>query len=135
MWGQIESIDNRLNAASGSILMRVIVPNPDNALTPGLFVRLLVQLPAKSRPCWWMKVQVGTDQSQKFVLVVNDKNEAQYRTVKLGPVVDGKRVIRSGLKEGEKIIVNGMQRVRPGIVVHPELAQTTRSEPDRIAAR
>ena len=134
--GQIEHIDNRLNPNSGSILMRINVPNTDNILTPGLFVRVRVPLSSEAPSLLVDESSVGTDQSQKFVLVVNEKNEALYRSVKLGPVVDGKRVIRSGLKEGEKIIVNGLQRVRPGIVVKPEMAQAKAAESsNHVAAR
>jgi hypothetical protein len=63
---------------------------------------------------------IGTDQSKKFVLVVDKENKANYRAIKLGPLVDGLRVVKEGLQPGESIIVNGLQRVRPGIQVQPE---------------
>jgi membrane fusion protein, multidrug efflux system len=66
---------------------------------------------------------VGTDQDKKYVLVVGEGNKAEYREVTLGAPVDGLRVVRSGLKEGERIVVNGLQRVRPGAVVQPQVVE------------
>ena len=65
---------------------------------------------------------IGTDQAQKFVLTLTSTNTVAYRSVNLGPVIDGKRVIRSGLEADEKIVVNGLQRVRPGMPVAPQEA-------------
>ena len=71
---------------------------------------------------------VGTDQNKKFVLVVAEGNKAEYREVVLGPSVEGLRVVQSGLKAGERIVVNGLQRVRPGAVVEPQaVAMASRS--------
>jgi multidrug efflux pump subunit AcrA (membrane-fusion protein) len=72
---------------------------------------------------------IGTDQSQKFVLTVAADRTVSYRTVKLGPVIEGKRIIRSGLKAGEQVIVNGLQRVRPGMTVDPETAVAATTRP------
>jgi multidrug efflux system membrane fusion protein len=68
---------------------------------------------------------VGTDQDKKFVLVVGPGDKAEYREVTLGAPVDGLRVVRSGLRSGERIVVNGLQRVRPGAVVQPETVEMT----------
>jgi hypothetical protein len=77
---------------------------------------------------------IGTDQAQKFVLTLTSTNTVAYRSVKLGPVIDGKRVIRSGLEEDEKIVVNGLQRVRPGMPVTPQEA-LARGEGTSVAKR
>jgi multidrug efflux system membrane fusion protein len=66
---------------------------------------------------------IGTDQNKKFVLVVNAENKAEYREVALGPVVDSLRVVTSGLKPGERIVVNGLQRIRPGALVTPQIVR------------
>jgi RND family efflux transporter MFP subunit len=118
--GYIESADNRLNPATGSLVLRMIFPNTDQALLPGLFARVRLPIDAPQPTLLVSERAIGTDQSQKFVLAVDKENTAVYRTVKLGGTVDGKRVVRDGLRPGDQIIVNGLQRVRPGMTVAPE---------------
>lgn len=120
--GFIESADNRLNPATGSLGLRMIFPNTDGALLPGLFARVRVPIGAPQPTLLISERAIGTDQSQKFVLALGKDNTAAYRTVKLGGTIDGKRVIRTGLRSGDQIIVNGLQRVRPGMTVDPEVA-------------
>lgn len=119
--GYIESVDNRLDTATGTLQLRMSFDDPDNALVPGLFARVRVPLGAPKPTLLISERAVGTDQSQKFVLAVDDAGVAAYRTVQLGGLVDGKRVVRAGLQAGEKIIVNGLQRVRPGMTVAAQL--------------
>lgn len=119
--GYIESTDNRVNPATGSLAVRLVFPNDDNALIPGLFARVRVPVSAPTSALLISERAIGTDQSQKFVFAVGADNTVTYRTVKLGSVIDGKRVVREGLSPGETIIVNGLQRVRPGMTVAPEL--------------
>ncbi|HWA24331.1 MAG TPA: efflux RND transporter periplasmic adaptor subunit [Lacunisphaera sp.] len=118
--GYIESADNRVNPATGSLALRLVFPNDDDSLLPGLFARVRIPVSAPAPALLVSERAIGTDQSQKFVLAVGAGNTVAYRTVKLGSVVDGKRVVREGLKPGETIIVNGLQRVRPGMTVSPE---------------
>lgn len=120
--GFVESADNRLNPQTGSLVLRMVFPNADQALVPGLFARVRVPISAPERALLISERAIGTDQSQKFVLAVGENNTVVYRTVKLGGVIEGKRVVRDGLRAGEKIVVNGLQRVRPGMTVAPELA-------------
>ncbi len=120
--GFIESTDNRLNPGTGSLVLRMIFPNTDGALLPGLFARVRVPVGAPQPTMLISERAIGTDQSQKFVLAVGKDNTAAYRTVKLGGTIDGKRVVRTGLRLGDQIIVNGLQRVRPGMTVDPEVA-------------
>lgn len=123
--GKLEFVDNRVDPATGSVRMRAVFKNDDSALAPGLFAR--VQLASGNGSGGAVNAAlindraVGTDQNRKFVYVVNGKGEAEYRPVKLGPVVDGLRVVREGVKPGEKIVVNGLQRVRPGAPVTAQL--------------
>ncbi|CAN5397881.1 multidrug efflux RND transporter periplasmic adaptor subunit MexE [soil metagenome] len=118
--GYIESFDNKLDPNTGTILLRALVPNPDGRIVPGLFARIRVPTTDKHPVVLVDETAIGTDQAQKFVLTLDDKNIVKYREVKLGPVIDGKRIVRSGLEAGEKIIVNGLQRARPGLPVTPE---------------
>jgi len=115
--GYIESFDNRLNPNTGSILLRAAFPNPDGRILPGLFARIRVPLSERRGALLVEERAIGTDQGQKFVLTLTASNTVDYRSVKIGPVIDGKRIVRSGLEEGEKVVVNGLQRVRPGMAV------------------
>lgn len=123
--GFIESFDNRLDSGTGSILLRTVFPNPDGAIVPGLFARIRVPLSENYTAVLVNESAIGTDQALKFVLTLSASNTVEYRQVKLGPSVDGMRVVRSGLKAGEEIVVNGLARVRPGMPVVAEKASTT----------
>ena len=118
--GHLESLDNRLDPATGSIALRTVFPNPDGLLVPGLYSR--VRVPGSElRPVLLISEDaIGTDQNQKFVLTLSATDTVEYRPVKLGGVVDGKRVVREGLKAGELVVVNGLMRVRPGMPVTPQ---------------
>ncbi len=120
--GKLEFVDNQLDARSGSVRMRATLANADGALVPGLFAR--VQLAGSGNASNALLINeraVSTDQNRKFVFVVDKDNKAEYRPVVLGPMVDGLRVVRDGLKPGEKIVVNGLQRVRPGAPITPNV--------------
>ncbi len=121
--GKLEFVDNRLDTSTGSVRMRATFANADNLLVPGLFAR--VQLggsdSTKTHATLISERAIGTDQNRKFVFVVSADSKAEYRPVTLGPVVDGMRVVREGLKPGEKIIVNGLQRVHPGAPVSAQV--------------
>ncbi len=119
--GHIESFDNHLNSASGTIRVRAVFNNPNGTLVPGLFARIKLGDAGKSRSILITDRAIGTDQNKKFVLVVGQDNKVNYREVKLGALIDGMRVVLDGLKPGEKIVVNGTQRARPGSEVIPEL--------------
>ena len=114
--GKLEFVDNELDAKTGRMRMRATFDNGDHVLVPGLVAR--VQLggseAAKTQAILISDRAVGTDQNRKFVYVVKADNTAEYRNVTLGPIHDGLRVVRSGIKPGEKIIVSGLQRVQPG---------------------
>lgn len=118
--GHIESFDNRLDAGTGSILLRAVFPNTDGRIVPGLFARIRVPLSERYPAVLVEERAVGTDQGQKYVLTLTSTNTVAYRPVKLGPAIDGRRIVRSGLDAGEQIVVNGLQRVRPGMPVTPQ---------------
>ncbi len=120
--GTMDFVDNRLDPATGTIRARAVFPNPDRRLTPGLFARLRLEGSRAYTAVLVRDEAIGTDQDRKFVLVVGADGTAQYRGVTLGPIVDGLRVVRTGLQPGERIVINGLQRVRPGSKVQPTVA-------------
>jgi len=118
--GYIESFNNRLDPNTGSILLRTVFPNQDGRIVPGLFARIRVPLSDRHPVLLISERAIGTDQAQKYVLSLTPTNTVAYQSVTLGPALEGKRVIRTGLLAGDKIVVNGLQRVRPGMPVTPQ---------------
>jgi RND family efflux transporter MFP subunit len=118
--GVMDFVDNQIDRGTGTIVGRAVLPNPDLSLLPGLFARLQLPGSGQYRAILIPDEAIGNDLSQKFVYVVDAENKAQYRTVKLGPLVDGLRVVREGLGPDDRIIVAGLQRVHPGTVVDPQ---------------
>ena len=118
--GMMDFVDNVIERSSGTIRGRAVFKNDKSLLTPGMFAR--VQVPA-SEPYDALTVPdvaIGSEQVRKFVFVVDEQNTAQPRYVTLGPVVDGRRVIKDGLNDKDRVIVNGLMRVRPGSKVAPK---------------
>lgn len=119
--GHMQFVDNQVDPRSGTVRVRAVFDNTEGRLMPGQFARLTMGQPKAEQTLLISERAVGTDQNKKFVMVVDAKDKAQYREVILGPSVDGMRVILSGLKAGERIVVNGLQRVRPGVTIKPEM--------------
>jgi multidrug efflux system membrane fusion protein len=117
--GRIDFVDNQVSSSTGTIRVRATFPNNNLALTPGLFARLKIQSNGTYRGCLAKDEAIATDLNQKYVLTIGKNNTLEYRVVTLGPMTDGLRVIRDGLHDGDLIVVNGLQRVRPGVVVSP----------------
>lgn len=119
--GIIDFMDNRVDPSTGTLRVRgrFSNPGPDRVLQPGFFARARVPGSAKYSALLIPDLAVGTDQSQRFILVVNDKNVIEYRPVQLGPVVDGLRVVREGLQSNDWVVVNGLMSARPGTPVNP----------------
>jgi len=117
--GHLESLDNQLDTSSGTIRARAIFDDPAGELTPGLYAKVRTGGSAAQPAVLVDDRAVGTDQDKKYVMVVDDNNKANYRAVVLGPMVNGLRVVVSGLQPGERIVVNGLQRVRPNSIVAP----------------
>jgi RND family efflux transporter MFP subunit len=118
--GSVESFDNQVNPDTGSILLRAVFPNDDGRIVPGLFARIRLPLSERHAALLVNESAIGTDQADKFVLTLSATNTVQYRPVKLGSLVDGQRVVTEGLALGDKVVVNGMARVRPGMTVTPQ---------------
>ncbi|HEV7523182.1 MAG TPA: efflux RND transporter periplasmic adaptor subunit [Candidatus Angelobacter sp.] len=117
--GRLNFVDNQVSSSTGTIRVRATLPNKDLALTPGLFARLKIQSNGTYKGCLAKDEAIATDLNQKYVLALDKNNALEYRVVKPGPMKDGLRVIRDGLHDGDLIVVNGLQRVRPGVVVKP----------------
>jgi membrane fusion protein, multidrug efflux system len=121
--GHIQLIDNQVNGQSGTIRVRALFSNDDGHLIPGQFARLRMGQPQKQTLVMVDERAIGTDQDKKFVMVVGADNRAAYRSVTLGGAVDGLRVVTTGLSSGDRIVINGLQRVRPGALVKSEVAE------------
>jgi len=118
--GEMTFVDNQVDSRTGTIRARASFDNKDGYLTPGLFARVKLLGHDSRRAVLVDDRAIGTDQSQKFVYVVDSENKVSYRSVKIGRLTDGLRIVQEGLQPGETVIVNGLQRVHPGVVVAPE---------------
>jgi len=117
--GYVESFDNHLDESTGTILLRAVFRNADGRMVPGLFSRIRLPVSARYPAVLIDERAVGTDQARKYVLTLSPTNTVVYQAVVLGPEVEGGRVVRSGLHAGDRIVVNGLQRVRSGMAVVP----------------
>jgi RND family efflux transporter MFP subunit len=120
--GMVNFLDNRVDPGTGTLRVRGTFTNHDGLLTPGLFVRCHLPLGEPRKRLMVAEQALASDQEQKFVYVVNDANEVGYRPVETGRLYDGMRVIEGGLSKGDKVVVKGLQRVRPGAKVEAEMA-------------
>jgi len=118
--GTMDFVDNQLNPQTGTIRARAVFDNKDGRFTPGLFARVQLVGSDEYDAILIDDRAVNTDQSQKYVLLLGADNKVEYRKVKLGRVIDGLRIVREGLKPGDVIVVNGAQRVHPGLTVAPQ---------------
>ncbi|WP_312793974.1 efflux RND transporter periplasmic adaptor subunit [Tianweitania sp.] len=119
--GTLQFVDNQVNATSGTIRVRAEFGNPDGRLIAGQFVRVRMGQPKAEDRLMISERAIGTDQDKKFVLAVNEANTVDYRPVELGTTVDGMRIVENGLNQGDRIVVSGLQHIRPGAVVAPEV--------------
>lgn len=118
--GRIRSFDNQLSGDSGTLRVRAEFDNPDGLLTPGLFARIRLGSPEKTSAVLVNDKAIGTDQTRRFVYTLDETGTVGYRPVTLGRLTeDGLRVIASGLAAGEKVVVNGLMRIQPGMQVQP----------------
>lgn len=118
--GKLQLIDNEVNTASGTVRVRAVFDNPGGKLIPGQFARVRMGEPKPADQLLISEKAIGTDQDKKFVFVVDKDNKVGYRPVQLGSSIDGQQIVEKGLAPGDRIVVNGLQRVRPGAVVAPQ---------------
>jgi RND family efflux transporter MFP subunit len=126
--GIIDFADNKIDRNTGTLRTRGVFENPKEYLTPGLFVRVRTPFGVPHQALLVNERAIGTDQRQKYLLTVDKNDVVEYRPVKVGRLLDGMRVIESGLNAGDLVVVNGLQRARPGSMVQPKSAA------NRIAA-
>ncbi|MCO4319841.1 efflux RND transporter periplasmic adaptor subunit [Phyllobacterium sp. 21LDTY02-6] len=119
--GTLQLINNSVGAASGTVQVRAVFDNPDGRLIPGQFAKVRMGQATEREELLVDEKAVGTDQNKKFVLVVNPENVAEYREISLGGQAKGLRIVTAGLSADEKVVVNGLQRIRPGALVQPEM--------------
>ena len=119
--GVLDFEDNRMDPSTGTLRVRAVFDNHDRLLSPGLFVRVRLPIGEPHNSLLVPEQALGTDQGQKFLYVVTADDEIAYRPVQVGKVHDRQRVIKSGLTADERVVVTGLQRVRPGIKVKPTM--------------
>jgi multidrug efflux system membrane fusion protein len=132
--GRLQLIDNQVEAQTGTVRVRAVFQNADGALMPGQFARLRLGQVQAGRALLVDERAVGTDQDKKFVMVVGPDDVVSYRAVTLGPAVGTLRIVAQGLSDGERIVVNGLQRVRPGAKVRPEAVAMGQRGPTVVAS-
>ena len=127
--GEVDFVDNELDPATGTIRVRAVFPNPDKLMAPGFFAR--VRIPGNGEyPAMLVRDSaLGSDQGRAYVLVVDERNLAAFRPVKLGPLLDGLRVVREGLSADDRVIVTGLMNARPGLPVTPQLVPMLTNAP------
>ncbi|QLH38316.1 MAG: efflux RND transporter periplasmic adaptor subunit [Defluviicoccus sp.] len=123
--GRIDFAAISVDQTTGTLLLRAIFPNPDHSMVPGLFARVRVPVGRIANAVLVPETAMGFDQIGRYVLIVDDKNVVERRGVEVGPQQGDYRVISSGLKGDERVIVNGLLRAIPGREVTPETAQAT----------
>jgi multidrug efflux system membrane fusion protein len=131
--GKLQLIDNQVDLRSGTIRVRARFDNGQGTLIPGQFAKLRLGRAKASQQLLITERAVGTDQNKKFVLVIGDDNKVAYREIVLGASVEGLRIVTAGLNPGERIVVSGLQRVKPGALVAPQ--DTAMAVPSGAAAR
>ena len=125
--GTLDFLSNRVDRSTGTIRARAVVPNPDGRVAPGLFARVKLTTDEPRQTVLINDQAIGTDQGKRYVLVLAEGSKAEYRAVELGPVIDGLRAVKAGLKPGEAIIIKGL--VRPGMEVAPRRVAMDSGEP------
>ena len=131
--GRMDFVDNQVDRNTGTVRGRAIFDNPDQLFIPGMFGRLSLRGRAEYRALLLPDAVIGTDQTQKFVYVLNKDNTVAMRHITSGPMVDGLRVIRGGITANDIVVINGLMRIRPGVRVAPSEGQVT--APDTVPAK
>jgi RND family efflux transporter MFP subunit len=125
--GTINFVDNQINPKTGTLRLRGVFPNPNETLTPGFFCRIRVPIGFPHDALLITDRALDTDQGQKIVYILDKDNKVEVRPIRSAALHDGLRVIKDGLQPGERVIVNGLQQVRPGMTAEPKLVDMPRS--------
>jgi multidrug efflux system membrane fusion protein len=129
---RLDFVDNQIDPSHGTIRARAVLDNADGAFTPGLFARMKLVSAKRFRAALVDDRAIGTDLGRKFVFVVDAQNVVSYRPVETGRSLEGLRVIKTGLESGDVVIVNGLQRVRPGVTVAATQVAMDRDAPGAL---
>jgi len=129
--GTIDFVGNQVDPSTGTITVRGVFPNKDRALSPGLFAHIRVPLSEPHKALLVDDRALGTNQGQKFLYIVNEKNKVEYRPVTIGARHHGLRDVTDGLKLGERVVINGLLRVRPGVTVEPKSGEMRPESTDK----
>ncbi len=124
--GTIDFADNRVDVMTGNLQLRGVFPNPKRIISPGMFARIRLPIGGPHQAILIPEAALGSDQGQRFLYVVNDKNDVEYRKVQIGSLHGTLRVITSGLAEADRVVLEGLQRVQPGIKVQPKNVEATK---------
>ncbi|OAD20455.1 efflux transporter, RND family, MFP subunit, partial [Candidatus Thiomargarita nelsonii] len=127
--GHMDFVDNRIDQATGTMQARAVFPNPDHILVPGMFAQIQLLGEGPYEALMIPDEAIGADMAQRFVFVIDENNVHQRRPVVLGRVVDGLRIIRKGLNRNDRVVIKGIQRVRPGSPVNPQPADLAETPP------
>lgn len=128
--GTVNFVDNHLDTGTGTLQVRGEFDNPKRAILPGLFARIRLPLGEPYQALTIPEQALGSDQDKKFIYVIGDQNKIEYRPVEIGRLQGTQRVILKGIAEGERVVVSGLQRVRPGVVVDPKMINATAEAKD-----
>ena len=126
--GTVNFVDNQVSPTTGTLRLRAEVENPRKLLAPGMFVRVKVPIGIPHDAVLVQEEALGSDQGQRFVYVLDDDNKVQYRRIKAGRLNSGLRIVNEGLQTSDRVVVSGLQRVRPGVTVRPKFAEAKPSE-------
>ncbi len=134
--GNMHSFDNRIDPSTGTIRGRALFDNSDGKLLPGMTISVKMgqATSQNNKQILISEKAIGTDQDRKFVYIVSPENKATYREVKIGPSIAGQRIILNGLKEGDKVISQGLMRIRPNALVNPTLISENKLAQDKKAS-
>lgn len=128
--GHLQLIDNQFDGTSGTLRARAVFSNAEGRLIPGQFVRVHMGSSQTKPALLVSELAIGTDQSKRFVYVVGADHKVAYREVTLGGVANGLRIVTTGLKDGDRVIVSGIQHVGPGSVVAEKVVAMTAGAPN-----
>ncbi len=127
--GALQLVDNQVNPKSGTVRVRAVFDNKDGTLMAGQFVKLRMGRAKSQAAIVVSERAIGTDQSKRYVMIVGPDDKAAYREIALGGSIEGGRIVTSGLEPGERIVINGLQRVRPGALLAPQSAAAGDARP------
>lgn len=133
--GKLQLINNSVETNSGTVKVRAVFDNGNGRLMPGQFAKVRMGQANERQELLVDEKAVGTDQNKKFVMVVNPQNVVEYREISLGGKADGLRIVTSGLQAEDKVVVNGLQRIRPGSLVAPEMVAMGANASNQLQAQ